>query len=181
MNKQRRDARRRIGAALLFVAGAGCEGPPAALDQKANDGAPTRVERVGKRVELEGEAVSLADGVRRDFGLELASEAWDEVVAFRTKDRRLIPIAPTASGLVFYRDPDVRNRPVRVEARVFDGLDALEIVDRFLLVDGQPYELYYWCSVCSIRMHHLQQCECCQGPVERREHPAGETYPPRNR
>jgi hypothetical protein len=165
-----------MGAALMLAAGAGRGGPP---DGDAT--APNRLRRVAKLVELDGEAVSLADAVRRDFGLELSDEAWDDVVAFRTHDRRLLPIVPTASGLVFYRDSDVRNRPMRIQARVFDGFEALEIVDRFPLVDGKPYELYYWCEICSIKMHHLQPCECCQGPVERREVPVGETYQPRNR
>lgn len=162
---------------LIFVATCGCAGPGAARPPVAcNDTSRQGDDGDVTVVELEGMAVLLGDAVHARTKLELADAAMDDVVAFATNNGRLIAILPTESALFFYRDAAVRNRPMRVTARVWPGLDALEIIDRVALVDGKPHEIYYWCEICSIRMYHKKDCECCQGPTELREHPVGEPF-----
>jgi rRNA maturation endonuclease Nob1 len=39
------------------------------------------------------------------------------------------------------------------------------------LVKGQLHEVYYWCDICSIKRFEKKICECCGGPMERREEP----------
>lgn len=162
--------------ALWFALGlSGCGEPNSSTELNPSI-LPDATKEAPTTIELEGKAVLLGDAVRAKTKLELADPAIDDVVAFETNDGRLLPILPTESGLFFYRDPAVRNRPMRVKARVREGLAALEIIDRVALVDGKPHEIYYWCEICSIRMYHKKDCECCQGPTELREHPVGEPF-----
>ena len=129
-----------------------------------------------KVVSLDGQAVFYGPALRKMLKLELVDDSLDKVVAFQTEDGRLIPILPTDSGLFFLRDERVRNRPMRITARVRDKVAGLEVITFHSLVDGKPNEIYYWCEICSIQMYHLKECDCCQGPIELREHPVGETF-----
>lgn len=127
-------------------------------------------------VTLDGEAVLYGPALRKRLKLELVDESLDKVVAYETKDGRLIPILPTEAGLFFLRDERVRNKPMRVTARLHQNESSLEVITFHSLVDGKPNEIYYWCEICSIQMYHLKDCDCCQGPIELREHPVGETF-----
>lgn len=125
---------------------------------------------------LDGEAVLYGPALRKRLKLELVDDSLDKVVAYETKDGRLIPILPTEAGLFFLRDERVRNKPMRITARLHHNESALEVITFHSLVDGKPNEIYYWCEICSIQMYHLKDCDCCQGPIELREHPVGETF-----
>jgi len=127
-------------------------------------------------VTLDGQAILYGPALRQRLKLELVDDSLDKVVAFETKEGLLVPILPTEAGLFFLRDERVRNKPMRITARVHAKESALEVITFHSLVDGKPNEIYYWCEICSIQMYHLKDCDCCQGPIELREHPVGETF-----
>ncbi|MBY0586452.1 hypothetical protein K2X85_04705 [bacterium] len=127
-------------------------------------------------IEVDGQAVYLGPSIKKRLGREMLDPALDDVVAIETESGKLYPLMPTESGLFFYRDEQVRQRPMRVKGRWHEDLRMLEVIDRFSLVDGKPNEVYYWCEICAIQMYHLKECDCCQGPIERREHPVGERF-----
>jgi hypothetical protein len=156
-----------LGAGVLFLRLP--DQPTLQADQVAST-------KAGKILELDGQAVYLGPALKKKLGRELLDAALDDVVAFESADGKLYPILPTESGLFFYRDERVRAKPMRIKARWHDDLQMLEIIDRYSLVDGKPNEIYYWCEICSIQMYHLKECDCCQGPIELREHPVGETF-----
>lgn len=131
-------------------------------------------------LELDGQAVFLGPALQKKLGREMLDAAFDHAVALQTADGKLFPILPTESGLFFYRDPRVRDRPVRIKGRWHDDLKMLEVIDRYTLIDGKPNEVYYWCEICAIQMYHQKDCDCCQGPIELREHPVGEKFPLKN-
>lgn len=144
-------------------------------DAKASDDRGDKAPRA-KQVTLEGKAVMYGPAVAERLGISLLDPAMSSIVAFQTDDGRLLPILPTEAGLFFYKDERVRDRPMRVVGRWHEDASALEVIDRYVLVDGKPNEIYYWCEICSIRMYHLKECDCCQGPIELREHPVGESF-----
>ena len=156
-----------LGASLLFV------GLP---DQSPVRADPADSTKAGEIIQLDGQAVFMGPALKKKLGRELLDAALDDVVAFESTDGKLFPILPTESGLFFYRDERVRQKPMRIKGRWHDKLQMLEIIDRYSLVDGKPNEIYYWCEICSIQIYHLKDCDCCQGPIELREHPVGETF-----
>jgi hypothetical protein len=126
-------------------------------------------------VVLDGVVDFWGDVIRDESKLELLDESLDRVLVLKGKDGRHWPILPTEAGLFFYKDERARKRPMRIRARVHGG-SSLEVIDRYPLADGKPLESYYWCEICAIRMYHLKDCDCCQGPIELREHPVGEEF-----
>jgi hypothetical protein len=151
--------------------------PPDAPSSKQADGGASSVAGPESPIlELDAEGVYWGPAVKEKLSRELLDDAMDDVVALRTSDGRLYPVLPTESGLFFYRDERVRARPMRVRGRWHAGLSMFEVIDRYSLLDGKPNEIYYWCEICAIQMYHLKDCDCCQGPIELREHPVGEKY-----
>ena len=49
--------------------------------------------------------------------------------------------------------------------------DILQVINVHSYKDGKLHEVYYWCDVCTIRGYEAGICDCCGGPVERREVP----------
>ncbi|MBX9653030.1 hypothetical protein K2Y11_05355 [bacterium] len=165
-----------VTASMPFVYAQGPSAPQA--DARADvESVPAKNSKVDPDVmTLDGQAVLYGHALRKRLKLELVDDSLDKVVAYETKDGRLIPILPTEAGLFFLRDERVRNKPMRIAARLHENESALEVITFHSLVDGKPNEIYYWCEICSIQMYHLKDCDCCQGPIELREHPVGETF-----
>jgi hypothetical protein len=161
-----------VGAAMLGAAVLLSFAP----DRRTVQADPVVPIKGGKILELDGQAVYLGPALKKKLGRELLDAALDDVVAFESAEGKLYPILPTESGLFFYRDERVREKPMRIKARWHDELQMLEIIDRYSLVDGKANEIYYWCEICSIQMYHLKECDCCQSPIELREHPVGESF-----
>ena len=163
-------------ASMPFVHAQGSSGPKA--DAPAGQESDPSQERKDDAnvVTLDGQAVLYGPALRKRLKLELVDDSLDKVVAYETKDGQLIPILPTEAGLFFLRDERVRNKPMRITARLHQNESALEVITFHSLVNGKANEIYYWCEICSIQMYHLKDCDCCQGPIELREHPVGETF-----
>lgn len=159
-----------------FVFAEGPSAPKADALAGQESGPPQERKDDANVVTLDGQAVLYGPALRKRLKLELVDDSLDKVVAYETKEGRLIPILPTEAGLFFLRDERVRNKPMRITARIHKNDSALEVITFHSLVDGKPNEIYYWCEICSIQMYHLKDCDCCQGPIELREHPVGETF-----
>jgi hypothetical protein len=69
-----------------------------------------------------------------------------------------------------FKDPRVRARDLEVKAWVVSE-NELEIIKVYSVKDGQLHDLFYYCSVCSIRAFTGGPCWCCQQEFEFREVP----------
>ena len=127
-------------------------------------------------VHVRGKVTAYKAAMKRLFGLEFVGKWGVDLLALETDDGRLLPLLPTDGARFFYHDRRMLGRPVLLTARRHDRTPGLQVIDIHSIKDDKVHEIYYWCDVCAIKMYQLQQCDCCQGPIEVREHPVGERF-----
>jgi hypothetical protein len=118
-----------------------------------------------------GKVVPLADLVAKNGG-RLDADAAPHWLALVGDDGKIYPLVKDGGSRLFFKDSALLNRPMRLTARVLPGSQMLQVLSVRSLVKGEPHEIYYWCDVCSIRRgEKMESCECCGGPMERKEEP----------
>jgi hypothetical protein len=124
-----------------------------------------------KTIQLDGKVVPLA-GVLEKFGSRLDAEAAPHWLALVTNNGKIYPLIKDDGSRLFFADPHLQNRPMRITGRLFQDTHLLQVLSVYSVKNGQLYEIYYWCDVCSIRRNELlKKCDCCGGPMELREVP----------
>jgi hypothetical protein len=117
-----------------------------------------------------GKVVPLADLVAKT-GSRLDDDAAPYWLALVTDDGKVYPLVKDGGARLFFKDKALLNRPMRLTGRLLPGGQLLQVQAVHSLHKGRPYEVYYWCDVCSIRRGEKDLCECCGGPMELREEP----------
>jgi hypothetical protein len=118
-----------------------------------------------------GKVVKAAD-VLKQQGIELDPDAAPNWLVLQTADGKAHPIVKDIGGRMFYHDPALLGRDYEIQGRILPGTPLLQVVQVAGLKAGKRYDIYYWCEVCAIKRHALEKtgvCECCGGPMERRE------------
>jgi hypothetical protein len=124
-----------------------------------------------KSIQLDGKIVPLA-GVLEKFGSRLDPEAAPHWLALVTNEGKVYPLIKDDGSRLFFADPHLQDRAMRVTGRLFQDTHLLQVLAVNSLKNGQPHEIYYWCNVCSIRRNELlKKCDCCGGPMELKEEP----------
>jgi hypothetical protein len=124
-----------------------------------------------KTIQLDGKIVPLA-GILEKFGSRLDAEAAPHWLALVTDEGKVYPLIKDDGSRLFFADPHLQNRQMRITGRLFQDTHLLQVLSVNSVKDGQLYEIYYWCNVCSIRRNELlRKCDCCGGPLELREEP----------
>ena len=124
-----------------------------------------------KTIQLDGKVVPLA-GILEKFGSRLDAEAAPHWLALVTQDGKIYPLIKDDGSRLFFSDPHLQNRTMRVTGRLFQDTHLLQVLSVNSVKNGQLFEIYYWCDVCSIRRNELlKKCDCCGGPMELREEP----------
>jgi hypothetical protein len=127
------------------------------------------VDKENKTIQLDGKVVPLA-GVLEKFGSKLDAEASPHWLALVTDKGKVYPLIKDDGSRLFFADPKLQNRPMRITGRLFQDTHLLQVLSVNSIKNGQLYEIYYWCDVCSIRRNELlKKCDCCGGPLELRE------------
>ena len=102
--------------------------------------------------------------------VELTPGGNKSAVVLKTKDGKLIPLVEDTRGRAFRKDPRLREMDVELTVRRSPEAGAVNVLAvREVAKDGSTYEVDYWCSICSIAMFELKECECCQGEIELRK------------
>jgi hypothetical protein len=118
-----------------------------------------------------GKVIPLQDRLEK-FGSRLTPEAAPHWLALVTKEDKVYPLIEDDGARMFFKDPTLRNRPMRLTGRLFAGTHLLQVVDVHSYdKKGRLCEVYYWCDICSIRRSAPGPCECCGQPMELREVP----------
>ena len=131
----------------------------------------TSAEPEAKTVQLEGKVVPMA-GLLEKFGSKLDAEAAPHWLALVTNDGKTYPLIKDDGSRLFFADPHLQNRTMRISGRLFQDTHLLQVLSVNSVKNGQLYEIYYWCDICSIRRNELlKKCDCCGGPMELREEP----------
>jgi hypothetical protein len=131
----------------------------------AADGKPA-----GKVEEYTGKVVPLADLVAKDGG-KLDADADAASLCLVTDSGKVYTLIKDGGSRAFFKDRDLLNRPMRVSGRLLAGSQALRVTALNSVVKGEICEVYYWCDVCSIKRGEKMICECCGGPMVRKEEP----------
>jgi hypothetical protein len=117
-----------------------------------------------------GKVVPLADLVAKT-GSKLDADGAPHSLVLVADDGKVYSLVKDSGGRLFFKDPGLLNRPMRLTGRLLPGSQILQVTLAQSLIKGEPHEIYYWCDICAIRRGEKMICECCGGPMERREEP----------
>jgi hypothetical protein len=132
---------------------------------------PPQKAAAAEREYFKGKVVPLA-GLLEKFGSKLDAEAAPHWLALVTDDGKTYPLIKDGNSRLFFSDPQLLNRPMRLGGRLFQDTHLLQVLEVNSIVKGELHEIYYWCEICSIRRNEkLKMCECCGGPMELKEVP----------
>lgn len=114
-----------------------------------------------------GKVVFLKDALAQRK-IETAEETGQHLV-LETEAGALIPILADWRGRAFYQDERLRDRKVELIGFRHPGVPYLSVLSIYVFDDeGRRNYMDYWCDVCGIAMYEIQDCKCCQGPIELR-------------
>jgi len=120
---------------------------------------------------FQGRVVPLADVLKKQ-GIELDPDVAKQWLALQTDGGKAYVLVKDAGARMFFRDPRLLNRPMRLQGRFVGDSSLLQVLRVHSLKDGKPHEVFYWCDICTIKRHFLDEkgiCDCCGGPMELRE------------
>ena len=121
--------------------------------------------------DFDGKVVPLKE-VLQKAGLRLDADAAAQWLALVADDGQVYPLIKDDGSRLFFLDPRLQQRRMRVAGRLFPDTHLLQVLAVNSYVNGQLCDLYYWCERCSIRRNEkLEHCDCCGGPLELREEP----------
>jgi hypothetical protein len=132
-----------------------------------------RAQQLKENQSLKGIVVPLEKLLAKQ-NIKLDSDAAPYWLALQADDGTIHPLVKDAGARMFFKDPHLLNRPMRLTARPAAKGAMLQVVSVHSYVKGQLCEVYYWCDICSIRTNELGICDCCGGPTELREVPVKE-------
>ncbi len=125
----------------------------------------------GRKTEFfKGKVVPVADLVAKEGG-KLDADAAPYLLALVGEDGKVYPLVKDAGSRLFFKDPALRDRPMRLTGRLLPGSQMLQVVAVHSYRKGVLHEVYYWCDICSIKRGEKNVCECCGGPMQFREDP----------
>jgi hypothetical protein len=106
--------------------------------------------------------------------VKLDPDAIPYSLVLQTEDGKVHPLVKDAGARMFFKDPRLLDRPMRLTARPVANGSMLQVVNVHSYVKGKLNEVYYWCDICTIRSYENGPCACCLAPVELREVPVKE-------
>jgi hypothetical protein len=156
-----RHAKRRAGIAVALAMSL----VPLVAGRAQNPPAPFKTQF------FNGKVVSLA-GILDKAGVKIDPDASPHWLALLTDDGKVYPLVKDAGARMFFKDPLLLNRPMRLTGRLVAGSQLLQVVSVHSYRQGKLHEVYYWCDICTIRGYEKTICGCCGAPMELREVPA---------
>jgi hypothetical protein len=119
---------------------------------------------------FDGKVVPLADLVEKT-GSRLDADAAPHWLALVTTDGQVFPLVKDGGARMFFKDPALLNRPMRITGKFLPGSHVLRVTIVRSLKKGEPCDVYYWCDICAIKRSEKNICECCGGPMKLVEEP----------
>jgi hypothetical protein len=123
-----------------------------------------------KTAHFTGKVVPLAPLLEK-AGARLDADVVSGWLALVADDGKVYPLVKDAGARMFFKDPRLLNRPMRLTARLVDGTPFLQVFQVHSLIKGQLHDVYYWCDICVIKRFEKMDCECCGAPMDFREEP----------
>lgn len=120
--------------------------------------------------DYKGKVVPLAD-ILAKHGARLDADAAPHWLALVGDDGKIYPLVKDSGSRMFFQDRELLHRSMQLSGRLVPNSQLLRVLAVHSYIKGQLHEIYYWCEVCSIRRSEKNACECCGGPMVRREEP----------
>ena len=168
----RRRARLRIAVASLLAlcpqltlpqAVLGQDTPSVVVDEEPQSGGASADKNPAFTTELlTGRVVWQAAALEAEFGISSVPEVSENTLALLSEDGRLIPLVENSRGRAFRKDERLRNTPLEILARVYEKQPFAQVLRIYEVVNGERFEVDYWCDVCAIVMYETGPCACCQ-------------------
>ncbi len=117
-----------------------------------------------------GNVVALADVLAKS-GTKIDADAVPFLLVLQTDDGKLYPLIKDEGSRMFYKDAKLRNRPMRLTARMIPNSQFLQVINVHSLLKGKLHDIYYWCDVCVIKAYEDGPCACCGDAMLFREEP----------
>jgi len=155
--------RKRLGICLALVLGL-CP----VLIGRGGDGGKSFKTQFCKGKVLDLASILAKQGVKLDVD---AAAHW---LALVTDDGTIYPLIKDEGTRMFFQDPVLRNKSVRLTGRLVGKTNLLQVVNVHSFRRGKLHEVFYWCDICAIRGYEKVKCGCCGGPMELREVPVKE-------
>jgi len=130
---------------------------------------PTAPRPEHESLTLKGRVVWLNSLLKDRFGIGTAADAKQQSLALDSTDGNLYPIVEDARGHAFRLDDRLRERPVEMLVRRYDGSPMIQVIRLYAIREDGNYELDYWCDICAIQMFQPGDCSCCQAKNRLRE------------
>ncbi|OAI48152.1 hypothetical protein AYO44_07785 [Planctomycetaceae bacterium SCGC AG-212-F19] len=128
------------------------------------------VESPVRTQQLKGKVIALA-GYFEKQGAKLDKDAAEQWYALQGDDGKLYPLIKDEGSRMFFTDPRLLNRPMRLTGRIVGDGPFFQVFQVHSYLNGQLHDVYYWCDVCTIKRFEKKDCECCGAPMELREIP----------
>jgi hypothetical protein len=119
---------------------------------------------------FKGKVLPLADWLAKQ-GIKLDSDAAPYGRVLVAEDGKAYTLVKDPGARMFFQDPKLLGRPMRLTGKLVPGSSLLQVINVHSYLDGKLHEVYYWCDICTIRGYESGICDCCGGPMERREVP----------
>lgn len=111
---------------------------------------------------IRGRVGWLGASLKDQFGISTVPEAADRVLAMVTDDGEVVPLVEDVRGRAFRKDDRLRDKPLELWVRRYQGQPFAQILKVVEIDDGKRYEVDYWCDICAIPMYETGPCSCCQ-------------------
>ena len=96
---------------------------------------------------------------------------FESPLALVTESGEILPLLSDEGGRIFYLDPTMQNRQVRLKLQASKNHPFQSVINVEIELDGRWRIPQYYCDVCTIAVRFPQTCLCCQGPMEFRVKP----------
>jgi hypothetical protein len=117
-----------------------------------------------------GKVVPLGEWFKKQ-GISLDKDAGEQSFGLEMDDGRILPLVKNKESRLFFKDPRLLNRPMRLTGRLVPGVSMLQITKVQSVINGQIHAVYYWCDHCELAATEPGPCSCCGSPVKLYEDP----------
>jgi hypothetical protein len=135
--------------------------------------APQASLSASREVELQGRVVCLVEATNK-ISAPHASRPHKHLWGFKTDDGRYYKLLRTRYSEALFADPRLREKQLILKGRLVPGAPTFDVSRIRSVRNGVVCDLYYYCSICSIKTIVPGPCMCCQQPVELVEKPLRE-------
>src|ERR1051326_7273522 len=98
--------------------------------------------KAGETKYFNGKVVPLAD-VLKSAEIKLDPEAAPNWLGLVTEDGKIYPLIRDAGAKMFFTDPKVHNKPMRITGRLFADSHLLQVVNVHSVKNGKLHDIYY--------------------------------------